>query len=152
MSKQSLNIAMLNGATPCQLKRGATGGGSSESGGDNQSNVNYVYFDVRGYDLGKNYDFLNILPFASFVNFKGNLFGFDIHAIISYGYISLAGGDSTNIIGFAIDEEFIISDISTPNSDMQPIKVIDMINTTTAKDLYSSLPRITKEQFYNLEA
>lgn len=144
--KKNLNIAYLNGAEG-MIRRGAAS--SSGSGGDSGSSggIEYTYLDLRGFDIGSNYDFLNIIPFASIVNYKGALMGRDVHWIMTYGYIALAEGDMTKNLALAIDESAIVTNIESG----QLCSIKEAIEMTTAKDLYNSLPRITKEEFYSLE-
>lgn len=122
-------------------------GGNSGSG---SSAIEYTYLDLRGYDIGSNYDFLNIIPFASFLNYKGAIMGQDVHYIIPYGYYALLEGVNSGILGLAFDENFMVTYMATPDSEQQ-ISIKEAIEASTAKDLYNSIPRITKEQFYNLE-
>lgn len=119
------------------------GGSSSGSG------VEYTYLDLRGFDIGSNYDFLNIIPFASFINYKGRIMEQDVHYIISYGYYALVNGVNSGILGLAIDESFMVTNMTTPDS-VQRLSIKEAIEMSTAKDLYNSIPRITKEKFYSL--
>lgn len=121
------------------------------SGNGSGNGVEYTYLDLRGFDIDKNYDFLNIIPFASFANYKGVVAGRDIHCIMPYGYLASVTGDLSSILGLAIDESFMVTNMATPDSE-QICSIKETIEMTTAKDLYNSLPRITKEEFYNLEA
>lgn len=129
-------------------KNGGEGGGSGSGSG---SGVEYTYLDVRGFDMGSIPGFLNILPFASFINYKGVLNGQDIHYIMSYGYYGFLNGDISSILGLAIDESFMATNMKTPDSE-QLCSIKEAIEMSTAKDLYNSIPRLTKEEFYNLEA
>ena len=122
------------------------GGGSGSGNG-----VEYTYLDLRGFDIGSNYDFLNIIPFASFVNYKWSIMGQDVHYIISYGYFASVNGVNSGILGLAIDESFMVTNMTTPDS-VQRLSIKEAIEMSTAKDLYNSIPRLTKDEFYNLEA
>lgn len=125
--------------------------GASSGGSEGGNGVEYTYLDLRGFDIDKHYDFLNIIPFASVVNYKGVIAGRDIHYIMSYGYFASVTGDLSSILGLAIDESFMVTNMATPDSE-QFCSIKELIEMITAKDLYSSLPRITKEEFYNLDA
>ena len=141
-------IKTWNGTEWVEQSGASSGDGDSSGSG---SGVEYTYLDLRGFDIGKNYDFLNIIPFASFVNYKGVIAGQDVHYIMAYGHLALVTGDLSSILGLAINESFMVTNIPTPDSE-QLCSIKELIEMTTAKDLYSSLPRITKEEFYNLDA
>lgn len=120
------------------------GGSSSGSG------VEYTYLDLRGFDIGSNYDFLNIIPLASIVNYKGPIMGKDgdVHYIMACGLLSFIGGELSKSLALAIDERAVITDVSTSDSKQYTIK--EAIEAAGSKDLYNSIPRITKEKFYSL--
>ena len=142
-------IKVVSGSEVVSASVNFNEGGGSGSGSSND--IEYTYLDLRGFDIDKNNDFLNIIPFASVVNYKGVIAGRDIHYIMSYGYLALVTGNLSSILGLAIDESFMVTNMATPDSE-QICSVKELIEMTTAKDLYNSLPRITKEQFYNLDA
>lgn len=121
------------------------GGGSGSGSSDG---IEYTYLDLRDYNLGENDNIylLNLLLNGSLLYLPQT--DNNPPGVFPYGLISFYDADVTNALGVAIDESMTIT---MPGSETL-ITVKEMIISAITEEKYNAIPRITKEQFYNLEA
>lgn len=141
--KKNLNIAYLNGAEG-MIRRGTSGGsgGSGESGG-NDSNIEYL-------DVSQVTEKTAVIMIAQEIRFTNGggykIVGPPFADFMSYVYNGLDPLNTTDAIKIDYSSMICISYNHT-----SPISLDDFINELGITDLISSLPRLTKEQFYSLE-
>lgn len=101
-----------------------------QGGGGN----NLEYLDVSGLDE-EYYDF--VIEVATLAKKK--------YYILPTAFVNTLGGDNEKIIAVAVDftQECYIAEISS--NTLQLSQIIDALGIT---DIFSSLPRLTKEEFY----
>lgn len=121
------------------------GGGSGNGSGEK---IEYTYFDFRDYNLSENDNIylLNLLVNSSLLYLPQT--DNNPPGVFTYGMTSFYGADTTNALGVAIDESMTIT---MPGSETL-ITVKEVIISAITEEKYNAIPRITKEQFYNLEA
>ena len=121
---------------------------SGGSGNGSSNDIEYTYLDLRDYNLGENNNLylLNLLMNSSLVclpQTDNNPSG-----VFTYGMVSFYGTDIINALGVAIDESM---NITMPGSETL-ITGKELIISAITEEKYNAIPRLTKEQFYNLEA
>ena len=135
--KKNLNIAYLNGAEG-MIRRGAASSGGSGSGSG--SGEAFTFFDVKG----KIPDYMTATVFGFIVKIDDGV----SQSVVSgaYGY-SLVGKEniSTSWVAMGIPNNTLILNPSG-NDFINSDEVMSMFETELGWS------RITKEQFYNLEA
>lgn len=103
-------------------------------GGGGDSNIEYL--DVSGLD-GESYNFA--IQVATLAKKR--------HYILPSGLTNVLGGDNEKITAISVDftQECYIDEIS-----FDTIQLGQVIDTFGLTDIFSSLPRLTKEEFYAL--
>ena len=108
------------------------------------------YLDVSEIDINDNPQFINIVTTASLVYLSDyTAFGQTFNGVITYGQFGFLGADSQYIKALAID---LNADILNMQTMSGYVTIKEYFRRINIEELYNSLPRITKEQFYNLEA
>lgn len=116
--------------------KGITAGGSGESGGSNM-----VYFDVSGIDL---LDY----PFLLGAAIMGKFFMQNITVIAPIYFLLMESSSyykNATALGVDLDKEMLFPPFGV--TTLTKIKDIPQI-----MDSFASVPRLTKEQFYDLNA
>lgn len=111
-------------------------GGSGESGGGEDSTVEYL--DVSGLNTNIKRAFLEFSFYVK-VSVDGN-------TSIGFGTMTDIRSVPDNIIALGVDTNANIVNSSLTTTVIGYMEMIGML------DMYNSIPRITKEEFYNLEA
>lgn len=121
------------------------GGGSGSGSGEK---IEYTYFDFRDYNLSENDNIylLNLLVNSSLLYLPQT--DNNPPGVFTYGLTSFYGADTTNALGVAIDESMTIT---MPGSETLTT-VKEVIISAITEEKYNAIPRITKDEFYNLEA
>ena len=121
-----------------------------QSGGGAGTESTMEYLDVSEIDINDNPQFTNIVTTASLVYVSDyTVFGQTFNGVITYGQFGFFGGDSQYIKALAIDPNADILNMQTMSGY---VTIKEYFRTLNIEELYNSIPRITKEQFYNLEA
>lgn len=120
---------------------GGSGSGSSDG-------IEYTYFDLRNYNLGENDSIylLNLLLCSSLLYLPQT--DNNPPGVFTYGMLSFYSADALNALGVAIDESMTIT---IPGSETLTT-VKELLISGITEEKYNAIPRITKEEFYNLEA
>lgn len=143
--KKNLNIAYLNGAEG-MIRRGGASSGSSGSGEDNKSNIEYL--DIRGWSKPNNKNVVNIVQRSAIVKLK-----YENYTICTYTANIISWSDNTS------DVLDIFSTVTAIGIDFNlKIKLPDwegtikenLIKMGISEEYLNSLPRLTEEEFYNL--
>lgn len=123
---------------------------NNESDGEGGSESTMEYLDISGIDINDNPQFINIATTASLVYVSDyTAYGQTLNGVITYGQFVFIGSDSQYVKAFAIDHNIDILNMQTMSGYVTIKEYFRMLNI---EELYNSIPRITKEQFYNLEA
>ena len=119
------------------IRRGASGGSSSGGGSSSEEASSIEYLDVSG--LNKNIK-KAILEFSFYVKVR-----VDENNAIALGTMTdfRSNPDFITALGVDINANIVNSNVITT--------VIGYIEMVGMLDMYNSIPRITKEQFYSLE-
>lgn len=139
-------IKTWNGTEWIEQSDNSSGSGS---GSGEASSGEYIYLDLRSIDLGSNdsFQYLTIVALSQLTYYNGVIYGENIKGVVPYGFIVFMGGDIVNIKGLAVDKTCKVTNVQ----DGSLIGIEEYIIMNVG-ELYNSIPRITKEQFYNLEA
>ena len=126
------------------------GGGSGNGSGSGEASCGeYIYLDLRSIDLGSNdsLQYLTIVALSQLTYYNEVIYGVNIKGVVPYGFIAFMGGDIVNIKGVAVDKTCKVTNVQ----DGSLIGLEEYIIMSVG-ELYNSIPRITKDEFYNLEA
>ena len=130
--KKNLNIAYLNGAEGMIRRGAASSGGNGESGGGDASTIEYL--DVSGLDKMTKSALLEFSFYAK-INTNGTI-------VVAFGTMTDVRGVPDNIIALGVDTNASMIAANTTYTIIEYFKLIGLL------DVYNSVPRITKEEFY----
>lgn len=142
-------IKVVSGSEVVSASVNFNEGGGSGSGSGEASSGEYIYLDLRSIDLGSNdsLQYLTIIALSQLTYYNGVIYGTNIKGVVPYGFIAFMGGDMVNIKALAIDKTCKVTNVQ----DDSLIGLEEYIIMSVG-ELYNSIPRITKDEFYNLEA
>ena len=122
---------------------GISGGGSGEGGG---SNIEYL--DVSGMqDYMKNV----LLYYSVLAKIQGDSVTYGVQ-IQPSGFLLAAGGMTSLVTAVAIDLVIPITKYASEESGVEKQELTTLDADSEFMEMLDTIPRLTKEQFYNLNA
>lgn len=123
------------------IQGGGSGSGSSDG-------IEYTYLDLRGYNLSENDNIylMNLLLLSTLLYLPQS--DNNPSGIYTYGTMSFLNIQPQIVLGVAIDENVTIN---MPGYETL-VTAKEVIISNITEEKYNAIPRITKDQFYNLEA
>lgn len=107
----------------------------------------YTYIDVKDYSK------INRVPYmyAAVLKYEGDLMGTTFKGFLPYDIFSQFNGSIDNVTAIMIDENCYTTNINDESMSVVA-SFIDILKAGSNSEEYFTLPRITKEEFYNLDA